>query len=323
MSRIQREQLDAQLRSAGDGSSGGGGGSANGAGGDGVGGSTGAAVQPTVEDLRAGFVQLMSTLPVPGGVRVDARPLGGRPALHISPESREAATGTLLYFHGGSHVVGSPHTALGLTAELVLRTGIPAYSLDYRLAPEHPFPADVEDVVAAYRELLDAAHPPQSIAFAGDSAGGGLSVTGALAARDAGLPMPAALVAFSPGLDATREGRSMVTKAAADPLLDRADIDRMSHYYVADADGRDPLLSPAVSGDLAGLPPMLLQVGTNELLLDDARRLALRASDAEVDVVLDITAKVPHVFQAFTDSLDEAGEALDRAALFLRQRIRG
>ena len=115
----------------------------------------------------------------------------------------------------------------------------------------------------------------------------------------------------------------MVTKAAADPLLDRAAIDRMSNLYVVDHDRRDPLLSPAVTADLTGLPPLLVQVGTNELLLDDARRLALRASDAEVDVILDITAKVPHVFQSFTDVLDEAGEALDRAALFLRQHVRG
>jgi acetyl esterase/lipase len=116
---------------------------------------------------------------------------------------------------------------------------------------------------------------------------------------------------------------SMVTKAEADPLLDRASLDRMSSFYVVDQDRRNPLLSPAVAADLTGLPPVLVQVGTNEMLLDDARRLALRASDAEVDVVLDITAKVPHVFQSFTGILDEADEALDRAALFLRQRVRG
>jgi acetyl esterase/lipase len=114
----------------------------------------------------------------------------------------------------------------------------------------------------------------------------------------------------------------MVIKAEADPLLDRASLDHLSSLYVVDQDRRHPLLSPAVTADLSGLPPMLVQVGTNEMLLDDARRLALRASDAEVDVVLDITAKVPHVFQSFTGFLDEAGEALDRAAFFLRQHVR-
>ncbi|WP_326950792.1 alpha/beta hydrolase [Amycolatopsis sp. NBC_01307] len=298
MSTDQRERLDAQLRG------------------------TGVGAEQSVAELRENFVKLMDPLPVPEGTHTRETSLGGRPALHVSPDT-EPASGTLLYLHGGSHVVGSPRTALGLTAGLVVRTGIPALSLDYRLAPEHPFPADVQDVVTAYRELLDQGHAPGSIAFAGDSAGGGLTITGALAARDAGLPMPAAIVAFSPGLDATRTGESIVTKAAADPLLDRASLDRMSSFYVADQDRRNPLLSPAVTADLTGLPPILVQVGTNEMLLDDARRLALRASDAEVDVVLDITAKVPHVFQSFTGLLDEAGEALDRAALFLRQRVRG
>jgi acetyl esterase/lipase len=298
MSTIQRELLDAQLRGAGVGS------------------------EQSVGETRENFAKLMNALPVPEGIRVRETSLGGRPALRIIPNAG-VGSGILLYLHGGSHVVGSPWTALGLTAGLVISTGMTGISLDYRLAPEHPFPADVQDVVAAYRELLEQGHAPESIAFAGDSAGGGLTITGALAARGAGLPMPAAIVAFSPGVDATRSGESMVTKVDADPLLDRASLDRMSRFYVADQDRRDPLLSPAVTADLTGLPPVLVQVGTNEMLLEDARRLALRASDAEVDVVLDITAKVPHVFQSFTGVLDEAAEALDRAALFLRQLVRG
>jgi monoterpene epsilon-lactone hydrolase len=297
MSTVQRERLDAQLRG------------------------TGIGPEKSVGEMRADFVQLMNGLPpVPAGIRVDESSLGGRPALRVSPAGA-AGSGTLLYLHGGSHVVGSPRTALGLTAILVARTGVPGISLDYRLAPEHPFPADVEDVVAAYRELLEQGHAPGSIALAGDSAGGGLTIAGTLAVRDAGLPVPAAIVAFSPGVDATRTGQSMVSKAEADPLLNRASLHRMSSFYFADQDPRNPLLSPAVTADLTGLPPMLVQVGTNELLLDDARRLALRASDAEVDVILDITAKVPHVFQSFAGVLDEADEALDRAALFLRQRV--
>jgi epsilon-lactone hydrolase len=298
MSKIQRERLDAQLRCTGVGS------------------------EQSVGEIRENFAMLMNALPVPEGIRVHETSLGGRPAVRISPAAA-AGSGTMLYLHGGSHVVGSPRTALGLTAGLVVRTGMSGISLDYRLAPEHPFPADVQDVLAAYRELLERGHAAESIAFAGDSAGGGLTITGALAARDAGLPVPAAIVAFSPGLDATRAGQSMATKAKADPLLDRASLDRLSSLYVVDQDRRNPLLSPAVTADLTGLPPMLVQVGTNEMLLDDARRLALRASDAEVDVVLDITAKVPHVFQSFTGVLDEAAEALDRAALFLRQHVRG
>ncbi|MGI5125740.1 alpha/beta hydrolase [Pseudonocardia sp. CA-107938] len=298
MSRIQRDRLDTQLRGAAT-----------------LSGSS-------VGETRADFATMMSQMPVPGGVRVEDTALGGRPALRVSPDA-PTGSGTLLYLHGGSHVFGSPGTALGLTAGLVVRTGIPGISLDYRLAPEHPFPADVQDVVAAYRELLERGHAPESVAFVGDSAGGGLTIAGALAARDAGLPVPAAIVAFSSGVDATRSSETLVTKADADPLLDRAALDHWSALYVGDHDRRDPLLSPAVTADLTGLPLVLVQVGTNEILLDDARRFALRASDAEVDVVLDVTANVPHVFQSFSHVLDEAGEALDRAALFLRQRVRG
>jgi acetyl esterase/lipase len=208
-----------------------------------------------------------------------------------------------------------------LTGHLVTKTGFEAYSVDYRLAPEHPFPAAIEDTLSAYRALLDSGQDPSTIVFAGDSAGGGLTVTTCLAARDAGLPLPAAIVAFSPGLDATRTGESMDTKAGIDPLLSREAVQQTGATYLAGADPHQPLLSPAVLADPTGFPPILLQVGANEILLDDSTRMAARASAAGVDVILDITADVPHVFQSFVGMLDEADEALDRAALFLRQRI--
>lgn len=230
--------------------------------------------------------------------------------------------GTILYFHGGAYVFGSPRTAMSLTGNLVARTGFRALSLDYRLAPEHPFPAAVDDALSAYRALLDSGEDPSAIVFAGDSAGGGLTVTTCLAARDAGLPMPAAIVAFSPGLDLTRTGESMDTKAGVDPLFTRESLEHTADMYLAGQDPRHPLLSPATLGDLTGLPPMLLQAGTNEVLLDDSTRMAARAREAGVDVVLDITADVPHVFQSFAGVLDEADDALDRAALFLTQHIR-
>lgn len=247
----------------------------------------------TIEELRAGFRALMARMKVPDAIRTEPTELGGRPALRVEPDEGPRA-GTILYFHGGAWVFGSPETALSLTGHLVTKTGFGAYSVDYRLAPEHPFPAAIEDTLNAYRALLDRGEDPAAIVFAGDSA----------------------------GLDATRSGQSMDSKAGIDPVFTRADFERTSAMYFGDTDPHQPLLSPAVHADLTGFPPMLLQVGTNELLLDDSTRLAARAREAGVDVVLDVTADVPHVFQALVGELDEAEEALDRAALFLAQRIR-
>ncbi len=273
-----------------------------------------------IERMRERFAAMMSTFPVPAEVRRTPTALAGRRAILVEPMG-EALPGTILYFHGGSFVLGSPETAMALTADLVTRTRTRAISLDYRLAPEHPFPAAIDDCVAAYEELLDGVSAAGPIAFAGDSAGGGLTVTATLRARDACLPLPRAIVAFSPGLDHTRSGRTMRTKAEADPFLTAEGMAHTGAMYLAGHDPAQPLLAPAVHADLTGFPPMLLQVGTNEVLLDDSVRLAARARDAEVDVILDVTADVPHVFQAFAGSLEEADAALDRAALFLRQQL--
>ncbi|MEA5365595.1 alpha/beta hydrolase [Amycolatopsis sp., V23-08] len=248
MSREQRKKIDAMLRQP----------------------------QPegprSVQQLREGFEALMATMLVPSGITTGPATLGDRPALRVEPDG-DRKPGTILYFHGGAYVFGSPATALSLTANLVARTGFGAFSVCYRLAPEHPFPAAVEDTLSAYRALLEGGADPASIAFAGDSAGGGLSVVTCLAARDAGLPLPAAIVAFSPGLDLTRSGESMVTKAGIDPIFTREAVQHTGAMYLAGQDPRQPLLSPAVVADLTGFPPLLLQVGTNEVLLDDSTRL--------------------------------------------------
>lgn len=270
--------------------------------------------------MRESFSAFMAAFPVPADVALKPIALADRPGLLVEPEG-DAQPGTILYFHGGSFSLGSPETAMVLTANLVRRTGVRAISLDYRLAPEHPFPAAIGDCVAAFRTLLDSGIGPESIVFAGDSAGGGLAVTACLAARDVGLAMPAAIAAFSPGLDHTRTGTTMSTKEGADPFFTREGMGHTGEMYLAGHDPNQPLLAPAVHADLTGLPPILLQVGTNELLLDDAVRLAERAREADVDVVLDVTAGVPHVFQAFIGMLDEADQALDRAALFLSQHL--
>jgi epsilon-lactone hydrolase len=274
----------------------------------------------TIEQQRAGYAAFMSTMLVPDGTRTTEVELGGLRTLLVEPAA-ESRPGTILFFHGGAWVVGSPETELCLTAGLVGRTGFRAYSPDYRLAPEHPFPAAVNDALGAYRALLDAGEDPATIAIAGDSAGGGLTITTLLTARKAGLPLPAAVVAFSPGLDKTRTGASMDAKAGLDPILSREGLQASDQLYLAGADPHQELLAPAVLADPAGFPPLLLQVGTNEVLLDDTTRMAARAWDAGVDVVLDVTAGVPHVFQMYAGVLDEADQALDRAALFLRQHL--
>jgi epsilon-lactone hydrolase len=273
-----------------------------------------------VAEIRRTFAAFSTAGPPPADVTLTTTSLAGLPALRIAPDE-PGADGTLLYFHGGAWVFGSPRTAASLTAALVRRVGVAAVSVDYRLAPEHPFPAAVEDGLAAYRALLDDGVAPEDIVIAGDSAGGGLTVVTLLAARDAGLPMPACAVTFSAGLDATRSGESMTTKEQADPLFDRASLEYLGAHYLAGADPRQPYLSPAVHADLTGLPPLLLQVGTNEVLLDDSTRLATRAAAAGVDVVLDVTADVPHVFQSLHSALDEAVEALDRAGRFVRGHL--
>lgn len=278
------------------------------------------AEEMTIEEARAGFAALMGTFEIPDGVRQRPTNLAGRPAVLVETEG-DANPGTIVYFHGGSYSQGSPETAMALTANLVRRTGIRAISVDYRLAPEHPFPAGVEDCFGAYRSLLDDGLNPASIVLAGESAGGGLAVSTCLMARDAGLPMPAAVVAFSAGLDHTHTGRSVHTKEGIDPFFTAAELERTSEIYLAGQDPSHPFVSPAVSADLTGFPPILLQVGTNELLLDDSVRLAERARDNDVDVTLDITAAVPHVFQAWAGNLGEADRALDRAALFVSQHV--
>lgn len=278
----------------------------------------------SIHQIRAGFASMMGTMRVPAGTTAREARLGERRAVVVEAE-KDKQSGVILYFHGGSGAMGSPETAMSLTASLVVRTGFTAYSLDYRLAPEHPFPAGLEDCTAAYRDLLDQGITAERIAFVGDSAGGGLCVTTSLNARNQGLPLPGAIVTFSAGFDATRSGESVDSKDGIDPFFTRAGFRNPAGFfgmYMGNNDPHQELLSPAVYADLTGFPPLLLQVGTDELLLDDSTRLAKRARDAEVDVILDVTANVPHVFQAFTGNLEEADFALDRAALFIKQHIR-
>jgi monoterpene epsilon-lactone hydrolase len=268
-----------------------------------------------VSELRRLLRELTSAQPVPADVTVTPAALGTVPTAEITVDGIEPRH-TVLYFHGGVYVLGDAYQVAGLAAQIARRTAAKVISVDYRLAPEHPYPAAVDDALAAYRALLLAGTDPADIALAGESAGGGLAIATLVNARDHGLPRPAAAFVMSPYADLTLTGTTMDTKHAVDPLLSRDNLQPRIPDYTAGHDPALGLISP-IFADLSGLPPLIIQAGSHEVLLDDAIRLARQAAIAGVQVTLDITPGVPHVFQAYYAILDEAAAALDRAGQLL------
>src|SRR5690348_12758730 len=264
---------------------------------------------------------LLSGQPLPADVTVTAGALGGVPTAEVTVEGVEPRH-IVLYFHGGVYVLGDASQAAGLAAQIGRRTQAKVISVDYRLAPEHPYPAAVDDALAAYEALLRNGIAPSDIAFAGESAGGGLAIATLVNARDHGLPLPAAAFVMSPYVDLTLAGASIETKRDVDPLFTRELLQDRVGDYTAGQDAALGLISP-IFADLSGLPPLIIQAGTHELLLDDAVRLARQAATADVEVTLDITPGVPHVFQAYHAILDEAAAALDRAGQLLSALLAG
>ena len=257
--------------------------------------------------------------PLPAGVTVTAATAGGVPVAEITPGGGEPRR-VVLYFHGGVYVAGDAFQAADLAWQVGRRAGARVISVDYRLAPEHPYPAAVDDALAVYQALLRDGTAPADIALAGESAGAGLAVATLVNARDHGLPLPAAAFVMSPYADLTLAGATMDTKHAADPLMSRELLQPRIRDYTAGHDPAAGLISPVFAG-LSGLPPLIIQAGSHEVLLDDAIRLARQAATADVDVTLDITPGVPHVFQNFYPILDEAAAALDRAGQLLSAHL--
>lgn len=270
------------------------------------------------EQQRAEYEAMGDFFPADPAAQTTALDLGGVPAVRFAGPDADAGR-AVLYFHGGGYCTGAIVTHHAITSRIALEAGCPVYALDYRLAPEHPFPAAVEDAVAAYRAMLEGGLQPGRIVFAGDSAGGGLTVAAMLAARDAGLPMPAAGVPISPWVDLTGELGWRDMDAAVDPMVRHDDLDAMTAAYMAGGDPRHPHAAP-VHGDLAGLPPLLIQVGTAEILLPDARILAQRARDAGVEVLLEEEEDAPHVWHHFVPTIPEAVTAVARVGQFVRER---
>jgi epsilon-lactone hydrolase len=229
----------------------------------------------------------------------------------------EGAAGTLMWIHGGGWVICDLDTHDAMCRLLAKESGCEVIALDYRLAPEHPFPAAVEDSVAAYRWMLTSGLKASRIAIAGDSAGGGLTVATLVAIRDAKLATPAAGVCLSPWTDLEGLGDSMKTKSSVDPMVQKEALLEMAAHYLAGQDARHPLAAPLYA-DLAGLPPLLIQVGTAETLMDDSTRLAERARKAGVKVTLEPWENMIHVFQVFAPMLEEGQQAIEKIGEFVR-----
>jgi acetyl esterase/lipase len=272
-----------------------------------------------VNEQRRLLRELLSAQPLPADVTVTAAALGGVPTAEITVDGIEPRH-VVLYFHGGVYVMGDASLTADLASQVGRRTQAKVISVDYRLAPENPYPAAIDDALAAYEALLHSGIAPSNIAFAGESAGGGLAIATLVNARDRGLPLPAAAFVMSPYADLTLAGTTMQTKREVDPLMSLEALQDRVNDYTSGQDAALALISP-VFADLSGLPPLIIQAGTHEVLLDDALRLARQAANADVEVTLDITPGVPHVFQAYYPILDEAAAALDRAGQFLSAHL--
>jgi phosphinothricin tripeptide acetyl hydrolase len=276
--------------------------------------------QKTIEELRAEMEETGRKFTPPDGVTfvpADASGVAGEWAI----PSGAGVDAVILYLHGGGYGTGSIASHRHLAARIAQAASVRTFSIDYRLAPEHPFPAAVDDAVAAARWLAGQGVDPRRIVFAGDSAGGGLSIATCLALRDAGDPLPAAVVCMSPLTDLAKEGLSMRTKIDLDPMVNPASSEAYARRYVGEhGDRKAPLASPLYA-DLRSLPPMQILVGTWEVLLDDSTRFAERARAAGVEIDLQVWEEMIHIWPYFADIIPEGRDAIVRMAEFIRGKM--
>lgn len=272
----------------------------------------------SIEEMRANSAMGQLT-GEPEGVTYSEVDAGGVPAIWAIP-AQGADDRVLEYLHGGGYVFGSAETHKRLAGHLARAIGCRVLDLDYRLAPEHPHPGPVEDSVRAYRWLLDQGYRAEHLAISGDSAGGGLTLATLLKLQADGLPQPAAAVPLSPWTDMEGLGDSMTTNADRDVMIPVDALKGMVDMFVGAGDPRDPLASP-LHGDYHGVCPLYIQVGGDEILLDDARRVADRAREQGVDVQIDVFPEMQHVFQLAAGNMPEADDAVARIAAYLRPRL--
>ncbi len=253
------------------------------------------------------------------GVKIARDEINGLYAEWLTPKDRMDGK-LLLYLHGGAYVIGGCDMYRQMVSHMARAGRIQALLPEYRLSPEHKYPAAIDDAVGIYRTLLQQGIKPESIVFAGDSAGGGLAVATLLALRDAGDPLPAAAVLLSPFLDVSGSGESMQSRAMQDPWFHAEDISTIADYYCAAEQRREPLVSP-VFADVGGLPPLYIQVGDDEILLSDSERIAQKIEVAGGEVELEVWPEMWHVFQMFIGKMPESGRAIRKIGDYVRGRF--
>ncbi len=257
--------------------------------------------------------------PKPADVTWEPVDAGGVPAEWVIPDDCEPGR-ALVYFHGGGYATGTLESTRALCSHVARAARARLLSVDYRLAPENPFPAALDDALAAYRYVISAGFAPQSVAICGDSSGGGLALATLIALRSAGDPLPAAGACMSPWTDLSLSGPSVQANLETDPMVSATSLNLMADAYLGEADRRTPTASPLFA-DLAGLPPLFLQVGAGELLVDDSKRFAERAQEAGVEVTLEIWDDVFHVWQGFADMVPEGRDAVAGIGAFIQERL--
>lgn len=255
----------------------------------------------------------------PTAVTFEAGTVGDIPGQWVIPNDADPSS-ALLYLHGGGYVMGSSDTHRKMVGHLANAIGIRAFVADYRLAPEHPYPAAVRDAVAAFRGLLADGIRPNRIVVGGDSAGGGLTIAMLLSLRDDGRPLPAAAMLLSPWTDLAFTGESLVSREQTDVTVTAAGARKMAEYYLGSAKVRAPLASPLYA-DLRGMPPTRIQVGADEILLDDSVRIAEKLKNSRVDVTIEVFPEMQHVFQFGAGTLPEADDAIARLGEFARRHL--
>lgn len=270
------------------------------------------------EDRRTGMDAFGASAALPDGLIVETVDIAGLEAEILTPVGAVQGR-ALLYLHGGGYCVGSPRSHRPLAARLAAAIGCPALVPDYRLAPEHRFPAAVDDAVKAYRHLLGEGVEPGRIVIAGDSAGGGLTVATAIAIRDSGLPQPGCLFAISPWANLEQAGAAYAM-VLHDPMLTKEGLQEMADAYLQGEGPAHPLASPALA-DLHDLPPLLIQVGSQEILASDAALLAERAGLAGVEVRLEVWPEMIHVWHAFAQWLGAGRRAIEEAGAWAKGKL--